>query len=100
MKFFRNFKKCIFCHKKDDKLEYANKWGLYGMSESEDAFHPDCVKERVCNPEKFGSREVDRAIDITDRFEKTVDTEKLMIERRKNEAEEACKFWHQKKENV
>ena len=60
-------KRCIFC-KGTDGVKYIEAFGIYGVLVSGNWYHEKCLNEIVCEPEKYPSIVVDRAIDIIDRI--------------------------------
>jgi hypothetical protein len=94
---------CIICKKSDKKLKFVPKYGIYGwydegLFSNGDYYHEDCLKEVVCNYEKYGNNLVDTAISISYRIKSYEKFQQHEEESRKRRANTYCKYWHEKKE--
>ena len=59
-------RKCIFCGKRQN-LEFTNEFGIYGaVSTFKYAFHMLCLENVMMEPEKYGHKNVDAALNICD----------------------------------
>lgn len=80
-------KRCIFCGNKGGAI-YVPDYGIYSETCAGNYYHPKCLKEIMCEPEKYKTRVVDMAIDIVDRIKSTKEKE----ERRKKREARRCEY--------
>lgn len=79
----RAFRKCPFC-KKTGCDSFAPKYGIYGSVEGETGFHHICLQEVFDSPEVFGHKMVDLAIDLNQRYLKSLKDRKSRLEQKKS----------------
>jgi len=61
--------KCCFCNKKDGVITSVCSYGSYGDGDVDGRifYHEECLQLIEAEPEKFGHRSMDKAIDINSR---------------------------------
>jgi hypothetical protein len=95
------FKKCVFCHSKKENEEIlsAPQYGIYGevCILGRQYFHKSCIKEILCDPEKYENKKVDLAIEITERFQKEEEINFARMRQIIQKRNDLCKYWNQKK---
>jgi len=95
-KLLRKFRKCRFCrsNKPNEKLVYVPHYGIYGEVSlmNEDIVHISCLKERLCNYERYSNKEVDLAICISDRIRNDVQRKKNLKESQMLSTKRNCDF--------
>ncbi len=57
---------CCFCATKDGVMESVCDHGIYGEVGGRIFYHPQCLEMIELNPERFGHRMADQAINIGD----------------------------------
>lgn len=87
--FNRLSKKCIFCGSRAGERKYVPCYGIYGEMSgmSGNWYHEGCLREIVCEPERFKSRTVDLAVDMVDRIKETKRRKDMETARRKKQCE-------------
>jgi hypothetical protein len=65
---FKRWRRCYFC-RGIDNLKYVKSYGAYGDAGWNIAYHEDCFKDIIGNPEKYSHNDVDKAIQITEYIE-------------------------------
>lgn len=81
-------KKCKICGKKDNEVKSIPRHGIYG-SLFKWHYHEMCVKDAIRNPEKWGNKAVDTAIEITD----CIESENIKIREEREKIEIYQKIW-------
>jgi len=62
--------KCCFCEKIDGVISSVPKYGIYANDvDGRIFFHDECLEVIQLDPEKYGHKVVDRAVDIQDRMQ-------------------------------
>ncbi len=74
--------KCYFCKEKAGFMHSVQDYGIYGAVGSRTFYHPECLEMVEIDPEKFGHKWVDKAININDLFKQN--REKCNIDLVKN----------------
>lgn len=67
--YYRIKRRCLFCKERSNVLNrvYRVTFDTYGRSiDSNYRFHFPCLKEVLCNPEEYGTENVDTALKITE----------------------------------
>jgi len=79
-------RRCTFC-KTSEGTQFISSFGMYESTYPGDWYHDECLREIVCEPEKYPSITVDLAVDIIDRIEIKQKREKERIEKLKRNYE-------------
>ena len=66
--------KCILCSKRSGgckEISWVEEYGHYNMRRKAKGwyYHQGCLKDALCNPEKYGHKRVDIAMEIVDRID-------------------------------
>ena len=79
-------KRCIFCGNRDGVV-YVPDYGIYGETGVGNYYHQKCLKEVMCEPEKYETHVVDMATDIVDRIKTTDEIKESERERQARNCE-------------
>lgn len=64
MDIFKPFRKCFLCKQTGNGLKWVSQYGIYMEANKHYAYHPECLKAVLCDPEKYGHEIVDMALQI------------------------------------
>lgn len=82
-------KKCVFCNKSHNTLtKVTTMENFYNYDRH---FHMICLRGVLCEPEAYGDRLADMAIEIFDEMRSKESTTKVLAEMRKARLRECCK---------
>jgi hypothetical protein len=79
--------KCCFCGNVDGEITSVPKYGIYEEVGHRTFFHDECLEAIQLEPEKYGHKIVDIAIDIQDRLKDAKAMNKRIISKWKEHIE-------------
>lgn len=82
----RGFRRCPFCEESGCN-SFVNKYGLYGEASGETGYHTECLEQIFSDPELYGHKLIDVAIDVEQRQEKKKKNEEVKIQQLKENLE-------------
>ena len=73
--------KCVLCKKRKgfrNSIEWVKNYGMYSEKTVEYYYHPGCIHDVLCEPEKHSHKKVDLALGIVERAKQKQEKEEAL----------------------